>query len=62
MAGPDPWFTPAADLAESEGHHPNLRIDYNVVTVTVWTHAVDGLTRNDFILAAKLDESAADMK
>jgi 4a-hydroxytetrahydrobiopterin dehydratase len=45
-----------AEVAEREGHHPNLEIDYNVVTVTIWTHAIDGLSENDFILAAKLDE------
>ncbi len=45
-----------ADLAEDEGHHPNITIDYNKVTFTVWTHAIDDLTENDFILAAKIDE------
>lgn len=45
-----------ADLAEEEGHHPNIAIDYNEVTFTVWTHAIDDLSENDFILAAKIDE------
>ncbi|MBW3660984.1 MAG: 4a-hydroxytetrahydrobiopterin dehydratase [Gemmatimonadetes bacterium] len=45
-----------AELAEEEGHHPNITIDYNQVTFTVWTHAIDDLTENDFILAAKIDE------
>jgi 4a-hydroxytetrahydrobiopterin dehydratase len=44
-----------AALAESEGHHPDIRIEYNKVTVTNWTHTVSGLTENDFILAAKTD-------
>ncbi len=47
-----------AELAEDEGHHPTLIIDYDTVTVTLWTHAVEGLTENDFILAAKYDELA----
>ena len=45
-----------ADLAESEGHHPNITIDYRRVTFTVWTHAIDDLSESDFILAAKIDE------
>lgn len=45
-----------AELAEEEGHHPNITIDYSRVTFTVWTHAIDDLSENDFILAAKIDE------
>jgi len=52
----------AADVAEREDHHPNLAIDYNRVTVTLWTHAIDGLSRNDFILAAKLDRAARELR
>jgi 4a-hydroxytetrahydrobiopterin dehydratase len=44
-----------ADLAEAEGHHPDFTVHYNTVDVTLWTHAVGGLSENDFILAAKLD-------
>ena len=44
-----------AELAEEEGHHPNMAIDYDEVTFTVWTHAIDDLSENDFILAAKID-------
>jgi len=44
-----------ADLAESEGHHPDLHIHYNRVRFDIWTHAIDGLTENDFILAAKIE-------
>jgi 4a-hydroxytetrahydrobiopterin dehydratase len=44
-------------LAESEGHHPDLLIhDYKKLTVSLWTHIVRGLSENDFILAAKIDE------
>jgi len=45
-----------ADLAESEGHHPNIFIAYNKVTLTLTTHVAGGLTENDFILAAKINK------
>jgi 4a-hydroxytetrahydrobiopterin dehydratase len=45
-----------ADLAEAEGHHPDFSVRYSVVDVTLWTHAIGGLSENDFILAAKLNE------
>lgn len=44
-----------ADLAESEGHHPDIKISYNKVFIELWTHAVKGLSENDFILAAKIN-------
>ena len=44
-----------AVLAEAEGHHPDFSVHYSAVDVTLWTHAVGGLSDNDFILAAKLD-------
>lgn len=44
-----------AEIAESEGHHPDIAIFYNKVTLTLWTHASRGLTENDFIIAAKID-------
>ena len=46
-----------ADIAEAEGHHPNIFISYNKVRLTLWTHASSGLTENDFILAAKIDQA-----
>ncbi len=45
-----------ADLAEAENHHPDIAIHYNQVELTLWTHSVDGLSMNDFILAAKIDQ------
>lgn len=45
-----------ADLAEEEGHHPNIFISYNNVTITLITHAIGGLSENDFILAAKIEK------
>jgi 4a-hydroxytetrahydrobiopterin dehydratase len=43
-----------ADIANAEDHHPDFAVHYNKVDVTIWTHAVGGLSENDFILAAKL--------
>ncbi len=45
-----------AAIAEEEGHHPDLTIMYSKVRVELWTHAIGGLSENDFILAAKIDE------
>ena len=45
-----------AEIAEDEGHHPDIFIQWNKVTLTLWTHAIKGLYENDFILAAKIDE------
>ncbi len=46
----------AAELAEAEGHHPDLSLhDYRLLDVTLSTHAIGGLSENDFIVAAKLD-------
>lgn len=44
-----------AAIAESEGHHPDIHIFYNKVSVELWTHAIGGLSENDFIMAAKID-------
>ena len=51
-----------ADLAEEEGHHPDLCISWNILEVTLWTHAIAGLSENDFILAAKIDKLAHSRK
>lgn len=45
-----------AELAEDEGHHPDLCISYNKLEMTLTTHAINGLSENDFIMAAKIDE------
>lgn len=45
-----------ARIAEEEQHHPNMCISYDNLKIEVWTHAIDGLSENDFILAAKIDE------
>ncbi len=43
-------------IAEREGHHPDIHLSWGKVRVQTWTHKVDGLTRSDFILAAKVDQ------
>ncbi len=42
-------------VAEQEGHHPDIHLAWGKVTITTWTHKIDGLTRSDFVLAAKID-------
>lgn len=50
------FFDQCARLAEGEGHHPDLHIEgYRNVAVELWTHAIGGLSENDFIVAAKID-------
>lgn len=44
------------ELAEAEGHHPEITLAPDGVVVRIWTHAIDALSSNDFILAAKIDE------
>lgn len=44
-----------ADLAEEEGHHPAILLEFGKVTVRWWTHKIHGLHRNDFIMAARTD-------
>lgn len=44
-----------ADLAEEEGHHPVMNVFYSKVDIELWTHSVNGLSENDFIMAAKID-------
>jgi len=43
------------ELAEEQGHHPDLLLSWGRVEVRIWTHKVDGLTESDFVLAAKID-------
>lgn len=50
------FFHRVAELAEAEGHHPDLHLEgYRRVWIELWTHAIGGLSENDFILAAKID-------
>jgi 4a-hydroxytetrahydrobiopterin dehydratase len=45
-----------AAIAEEQHHHPDMHIFYNKVTIELWTHAIGGLSENDFIMAAKIDK------
>lgn len=57
------FFNRVAEVAEAEGHHPDLHLEqYRRVTVEIWTHAIGGLSENDFILAAKIDELPIEAK
>lgn len=52
-----------AELAEQEGHHPDLHLEgYRHVRIAIWTHAIGGLSENDFILAAKIDRLPVRLK
>jgi 4a-hydroxytetrahydrobiopterin dehydratase len=42
-------------LAEEQGHHPDIYLAWGKVRITIWTHKIDGLSRGDFVLAAKID-------
>jgi 4a-hydroxytetrahydrobiopterin dehydratase len=44
------------ELAEAQGHHPDIYLAWGKVKLTIWTHKIDGLTESDFIMAAKADE------
>lgn len=56
LAGMD-FFNRVAEVAEQDGHHPDLHIEgYRNVAIELWTHAIGGLSENDFILAAKIDQ------
>jgi 4a-hydroxytetrahydrobiopterin dehydratase len=48
------------DIAEAEGHHPAILVEWGRVTVTWWSHKIRGLHRNDFIMAARTDTLSAD--
>ncbi len=50
------FINSVADIAEAEGHHPDIHIFYNKVLLELSTHSVGGLTENDFIVAEKIDE------
>lgn len=43
------------EVADSQGHHPDLQVSYGKLGIEIWTHKINGLSRADFVLAAKLD-------
>jgi 4a-hydroxytetrahydrobiopterin dehydratase len=55
FAGAFARATHVALIAEAQGHHPDLQVAWGRLVIEVWTHAVDGLTRSDFVLAARID-------
>lgn len=62
LAGLD-FFNAVGKLAEDEGHHPDLHLEgYRNVSIEISTHAIGGLSENDFILAAKIDELPVALK
>ena len=48
-------------IAEEQGHHPALLVEWGLLTITWWTHAIGNLHRNDFIMAAKTDRLANEL-
>jgi 4a-hydroxytetrahydrobiopterin dehydratase len=57
------FFEQVARVAEDDGHHPDLHIEgYRNVWIELWTHAIGGLSENDFILAAKIDHIPVELK
>lgn len=48
----------AGEIAEQQGHHPDIYLTWGKVEIKTWTHKIDGLTESDFILAAKIDQVA----
>jgi len=62
MAGMD-FFNSVAEIAEADGHHPDLHLEgYRKLWIELWTHAIGGLSENDFILAAKIDRLPIKLK
>ncbi len=62
MAGID-FFNHVGQVAEADGHHPDLHLEsYRKLWIELWTHAIGGLSENDFILAAKIDRLPIDAK
>ena len=62
MTGLD-FFNKVAEVAEADGHHPDLHLEgYRKVAIELYTHAIGGLSENDFILAAKIDQLPIKLK
>ncbi len=50
------WLEKVKFLAEAEGHHPDIHWTWNKITLVLWTHSINGLSENDFILSSKINE------
>jgi 4a-hydroxytetrahydrobiopterin dehydratase len=59
FAGALQFVNRIGELAEQQGHHPDLHLAWGKVRVEIWTHAIDGLLEADFILAAKIERLLA---
>ena len=57
------FFEKVTEVAETEGHHPDLHlVGYRNLSIEIWTHAINGLSLNDFILAARIDELPIELR
>ena len=57
------FFEKVTEVAEAEAHHPDLHlVGYRNVSIEIWTHAINGLSLNDFILAARIDELPIELR
>ena len=57
------FFQKVTEVAETQGHHPDLHlVGYRNVSIEIWTHAIHGLSLNDFVLAARIDELPIELK
>lgn len=57
------FFNRVSQVAEGDGHHPDLHlVRYRQVAIELWTHAIGGLSENDFIVAAKIDQLPVELK
>jgi len=57
------FFEKVTEVAEAESHHPDLHlVGYRNVSIEIWTHAINGLSLNDFILAARIDELPIELR
>jgi len=50
------FVSSVGNLAEEQGHHPEMHVGFRTVKLTVWTHKINGLTESDFVFAAKTDK------
>jgi 4a-hydroxytetrahydrobiopterin dehydratase len=59
-AGAIDFVNAISEVAEEQGHHPDLYVSWGKVAVELWTHKIEGLTESDFIMAAKIDRAHDD--
>jgi 4a-hydroxytetrahydrobiopterin dehydratase len=55
FAGALAFVNRVGDVAEAEGHHPDMHLAWGRARIEIWTHTIDGLSESDFVLAAKID-------